>query len=67
MAGKNALKSVKRPGLKVIFLETNKDIALQSHENLQALVWWGGQMFPYTQTTSIRTNVRKNFASWWRK
>ena len=47
---KEHLKICKAARFESDFLETNKDIPLQSHENLQTLVWWGARCSPYTHT-----------------
>ena len=47
---KECLKICKPARFESDFLETNKDIPLQSHENLQTSVWWGARCSPYTDT-----------------
>ena len=67
MAGKNALKSVKLPDLKVIFWKLTKTWLCKIMKIYRHwyTVWWGPDVPPtHTQTTSVRTNVHKNFAFW---
>ena len=60
---KEHLKICKAARFDSEFLETNKDIPLQSHENLQTLVWWGARCSPYTHThTTTTTTIRTNAA-----